>query len=165
MKKILAVYIVLTTIAMGCNSSGGDEHHSTQLLVASKYGYVVGGDMRPIPMPIIQVVNDDGGEKWETTQLIGVELLNYEDGYEYTIRAHKESYMPEDFPEYKDVLWWKVDEILNKVKKESNLPDDVFVYTYGSPWGFDPRDPLLELMLEHYKEIFGEDAEIYYPTK
>ncbi len=116
-------------------------------------------------MPIIQVVNDDGGEKWETTQLIGVELLNYEDGYEYTIRAHKESYMPEDFPEYKDVLWWKVDEILNKVKKESNLPDDVFVYTYGSPWGFDPRDPLLELMLEHYKEIFGEDAEIYYPTK
>ncbi len=164
MKRLLFLSLLCTLLMVGCNN-GEDEHRRTKLLIASKYGYVIGGDTRPIPMPIVQVVNDEGGEQWKASPLIGVELLNYEEGYEYTVWAHKESYMPDEFPEHEDVLWWKIDKVIDKVEKDTELPDNVFIYTIGSPWGFDPRDPMLEYMLEHYKEIFGEDCEIYYPTK
>ena len=134
------------------------------LHIASKYGYVV-DPCSGFPSRAMIIRESGENSKWKPTLVLEQKVLKYEEGYEYTVMAHKEPYDPGYITEANGVLFWKFDEVLDKVQQETDLPDDVYLYTIGSPWGFDPRDPNLEYMLEHYKEIFGEDDEIYYPTK
>lgn len=166
MKRYLLFSVLCALLFMGCNNTPEESNEKTTystLLVASKYGYVIDGcSCLPTRLLIIREIGENG--KWKQTPILEQNVLKYETGYEYTVRAHKEVVNPESKPE-KHVLWWKFDEVLSKVQKDTELPDDIYLYTIGSPWGLDPRDPMLEYMLEHYKEIFGEDCEIYYPTE
>ena len=167
MKRLLFLSLLCTLFMVGCNSSTEQsEEGSTEyfeLYIASKWGYYVDPcSCLPEPKPIMRV-GEDG--EWEPTDFLNFSSLKYEAGYEYIVRAHLEPYEPGYLTDANGVLFWYIDEVLSKVQKDTELPDNVFIYTIGSPWGFDPRDPMLEYTLEHYKEIFGEDCEIYYPTK
>lgn len=134
------------------------------LTVASQYGYIVDPDSS-VPRRTLIIKESGENSDWKSVLVHNIQLLNYEEGYEYTVKAHKEPYEPGYMTEANGALFWKFDEVLEKVEKDTVLPDNVYVYTYGSPWGFDPRDPFLEYTLEHYKEIFGEDYEIPYPER
>ena len=166
MKRHLFLSLLCIFAFIGCNTTPEPEEDITYttLLIASKYGYVIDPwSGFPSRAMIIRESGEHG--KWESTLVLEQKVLKYEMGYEYTVKAHKEPYDPGYLTEANGVLFWKFDEVLDKVQKDTELPDDVYLYTLGSPWGFDPRDPFLEYMLEHYKEMYGEDEEIYYPTE
>lgn len=152
--------IALAVLAlMGCEYDRGQY---MKFVVASKQSYIIGEHGLPEVRYIMR--NADNGGEWKQYILLNATLLDYTPGYEYTIEAYEAPYKPDEFPEYKDVLWWTVDSVLDRVEADSDISNDMYIYTYGSPWGFDPRDPALEYMLEHYKEIFGEEYDIFYPS-
>ena len=166
MKRYTLLSLLCIFAFIGCNTTPEPEEDITYttLLIASKYGYIV-DPCSAVPRRAYIIKELGGDEKWQPEWVLSNKVLQYEVGYEYTIKAHKEPYDPGYLTEANGVLFWKFDEVLDKVQKDTELPDNVYIYTIGSPWGFDPRDPRLEYMLEHYKEIFGEDEEIYYPTE
>lgn len=167
MKRHLLISLLCAMVFVGCNNrpeEPEDKTTYTTLLIASKYGYIIDPDSGfPRQTLIIRESGEDG--KWKPTLILAQNVLKYEVGYEYAVMAHKEPYMPGILTEGTGGLFWKIDKVLDKVQKDTELPDDVYLYTLGSPWGLDPRDPYLEYLLENYKEIFGEDCVIDYPTK
>lgn len=166
MKRLLFLSLLCTLFMVGCNTvpeEAEEEVVYSTLTIASRLGYRKDPNSG-LPSPAMIIKEGESGE-WEPTLVLEQKVLQYEEGYEYTVRAHREPYAPGVLTEATGGLFWKFDELLSKVQKDTELPDDVYLYTIGSPWGIDPRDPWLEYMLEHYKEIFGEDCEIYYPTK
>lgn len=161
MKRL--AFISLMVLMLGsCNTKTPEEEVlQVKLTIASEQSYVIGEEGLPWTTYIIRETDIEGTE-WKAQPIKGD--FGYKSGYEYTILAHQEVINPESIPE-KHVFWWHFDEVLDIVEKDSDIPDNIYIYTIGSPWGFDPRDPMLEFMLEHHKEIFGEDSEIYYPKK
>ena len=166
MKRHLLLSLLCALAFAGCNNTPEEPEDNTEyfeLHIASKWGYYIDPcSCLPALKPIVRV-GEDG--KWQPTDFLNFSSLKYEVGYEYIVKAHREVYDPGYLTEANGCLFWFIDEVLSKVQKETELPDYVYLYTLGSPWGLDPRDPNLEYMLEHYKEIFGEDDEIYYPTE
>lgn len=148
-----------------CNNIPEEEENEkiiyTKLSVASERSYVIGEHYMPVFEYIIRET-DNIDSQWEAHPVLG--SIDYKRGYEYTVLAHKVVVNPESIPE-KHVFWWHFDEVLEKVQKDSDIPEDIYIYTYGSPWGLDPRDPYFDWLMENFYDIFGEDAEIYYPTK
>ena len=167
MKRLLFLATIIALFVVSCDKTPIEQENEityTELIIASKYGYVIDpSSSLPRRAMIIRESGENG--KWEPTLVLKQNVLKHEEGYEYTVKAHQEPYEPGVLTEATGGLFWKFDEVLDKVQKDTELPDDVYLYTIGSPWGFDPRDPMLEFMLEHHKEIFGEDSEIDYPKK
>ena len=164
MKRYTLLSLLCIFAFVSCNNTPEEQEEKityTKLTIASECSYMVGEHYSVWWEYIIRETDNEASE-WETHPILGG--FEYERGYEYTVLAHKEVVNPESKPE-KHILWWYVDEVLEKVEKDSEIPEDIYIYTYGSPWGLDPRDPFLDWLMENFYDIFGEDAEIYYPTK
>lgn len=158
MKRHLFLSLLCALAFTSCNNTP-QEGIYTKLTVASERSYVIGEHYMPEFEYIIRET-DNIDSQWEAQPALG--SIGYERGYEYTVLAHKEVVNPESIPE-KHVFWWHFDEVLEKVQKDSDIPEDIYIYTYGSPWGLDPRDPYFDWLMENFYDIFGEEPEIYYP--
>lgn len=159
--KVLGLAGLFTALllAVGCNKV--DER--IELVVASEQGYKL--DDKGLPQKMFIARENSEGSEWKVRDLRNTKILKYENGYEYTVMSYAETYEPNAFPQFREKFWWVLDEVVEKVEKRSELPEKLYIFTYDSPWGFDPRDPMLTYLLNHYKEVFGSDFEIYYPTK
>ncbi len=145
LKRIVTYLLLCVALLLGGCEKVPDG--SVELTVASKQSYVRGEDGYPVKMFVVLGSTADG--QWRVVDLRNTKLLDYQLGYEYTVRAFRETFEPDVFPQFKKKVWWSISEVVDVVKKDTELPDDIYIYTEGSPWGFDPRDPLLEYLLNH----------------
>lgn len=144
----LCICWVVALLTMGCEKY---PEGSIEMIVASEQSYILGENRLPQARHIVRT-NSEGSE-WEVVDLRNTIFMEYERGYEYIIMAHKESFEPNVFPQFPKKFWWQVDALVEKIQKESNLPENIYIYTPDSPWGFDPRDPMLEYLLNHPEEL------------
>lgn len=158
--KRIVTYLLLCVAALlgGCEKVPDG---SVEVIVASKQSYVFGENGLPEKRYILREATE--GSEWQVVDLRYAKRLDYQHGWEYSAFAHEETYEPEGFPQFREKFWWEIDELIEKVQKETEVSEDIYIYTYGSPWGFDPRDPMLTYLLDHYKEVLGPGAEIVYP--
>ena len=164
MKRYTLLSLLCIFAFVGCNNTPEEQEEKitfTKLTVASERSYCIGEHYMPEFEYIIRET-DNADSQWEVHPVLG--SISYKRGYEYTVLAHKVVVNPESKPE-RHVYWWRFDEVLEKVKKDSDIPEDIYIYTYGSPWGLDPRDPYFDWLMENFYDIFGEEPVIYYPTE
>lgn len=143
LKRIVA-YLLLCVAALlgGCKEP---DDGSVELTVASKQSYKLNDEQLPEKMFVVLGSTADG--QWKVVDLRNTQLLDYQLGHEYTIRAFRETFEPDVFPQFEKKVWWQISEVIEVVQRDTELPDNIYIYTEGSPWGFDPRDPMLEYLL------------------
>lgn len=86
---------------------------SVELTVASKQSYERGEDGYPVKMFVVRGSTADG--QWKVVDLRNTQLLDYQLGNEYTVRAFRESFEPDVFPQFKKKVWWRISEVVEVV--------------------------------------------------